>query len=29
MKLRKAVRNAIYAPPFVSRWITNRFHKLY
>src|SRR5262245_13419745 len=29
MKLRKAVRHAIYAPPFVSRWITNRFHKLY
>jgi cephalosporin hydroxylase len=29
VKLRKAVRNAIYAPPFVSRWITNRFHKLY
>ena len=29
MKLRKAVREAIYAPPFVSRWITNRFHKLY
>ncbi len=29
MKLRKAVRHAIYAPPWVSRWITNRFHKLY
>jgi cephalosporin hydroxylase len=29
VKLRKAVRNAIYAPPWVSRWITNRFHKLY
>ncbi|HKA16254.1 MAG TPA: CmcI family methyltransferase [Myxococcota bacterium] len=29
MKVRKAVRHAIYAPPFVSRWITNRFHKLY
>jgi len=29
MKLRKAVRHAIYAPPFVSRWITHRFHKLY
>jgi len=29
MKLRKAFRHAIYAPPFVSRWITNRFHKLY
>jgi len=29
MKLRKAIRHAIYAPPFVSRWITNRFHKLY
>jgi cephalosporin hydroxylase len=29
VKLRKAVRNAMYSPPFVSRWITNRFHKLY
>jgi cephalosporin hydroxylase len=29
VKIRKAVRNAIYSPPFVSRWITNRFHKLY
>ncbi len=29
MKWRKAVRNAIYAPPFVSRWITHRFHELY
>jgi cephalosporin hydroxylase len=29
MKVLKAVRQAIYSPPFVSRWITNRFHKLY
>jgi cephalosporin hydroxylase len=29
MKLRKALRHAFYAPPLVSRWITNRFHKLY
>jgi len=29
VKLRKAVRHALYAPPWVSRWITNRFHKLY
>ena len=29
MKVRKALRNAIYAPPFVSGWITRRFHELY
>jgi cephalosporin hydroxylase len=29
VKIRKAIRNTIYAPPFVSRWITDRFHKLY
>jgi cephalosporin hydroxylase len=29
VKLRKAIRHAIYAPPWVSRWITNRFHKMY
>jgi cephalosporin hydroxylase len=29
LKWRKAMRRAIYAPPWVSRWITNRFHKLY
>jgi len=28
-KVGNAIRNAIYAPPWVSRWITNRFHKLY
>lgn len=29
MKVRKAVREAIYSPPLVSSWITRRFHELY
>ncbi|MEM7413020.1 MAG: CmcI family methyltransferase [Myxococcota bacterium] len=29
MKLRKALRDAWYTPPFVSGWITRRFHKLF
>lgn len=29
MKIRKALRNAFYASPGVSRWITDRFHKMY
>lgn len=29
MKWRRAMRSALYAPPFVSRWITRRFHELY
>jgi cephalosporin hydroxylase len=29
VKVRNAVREAVYAPPLVSRWITRRFHELY
>lgn len=29
MKIRKRLRGAFYATPGVSRWVTNRFHKLY
>ena len=29
MKALDAVRQSVYAPPWLARWITHRFHKLY
>ena len=29
MKALQRVRSALYAPPFVSRWITRRFHRMF